>query len=211
MLRFEQEAWSKGYQMIAGIDEAGRGPLAGPVVAAAVILPKDFSLPGINDSKQLPEKKRDEYFGIIKEKALACAWSEVDNHTIDKINILKASLLAMSLAISRLSQEPDFILVDGNQEIMIDLPQMAVVKGDCLSCSIAAASIVAKVVRDGIMNGFHQKFPEYGFDKHKGYATREHLEKLEKHGHCEIHRTTFRGVLPKYDLFEFYQVERDGK
>ena len=158
MLKFELEAREHGYKLIAGADEVGRGPLAGPVVGAAVILPGNLHLPEINDSKKLTTEKREELYEIIVEKAMAVAWSQVDNITIDRINILNAALEAMNNAVAMLDPAPDFILIDGNFILPNDLPQKAVVKGDALSQTIAAASIIAKVERDRIMDEFHEKF-----------------------------------------------------
>ncbi len=201
MLSFEQDAYQKGYHLIAGVDEVGRGPLAGPVVAAAVIFPKNHVLPGINDSKKLTPKKREELFEFITREALACAWSEVDNIVIDRINILKAALQAMAQAVARMDVKPEFILVDGNRKIPTSIPQKTIVKGDGLSQSIAAASIIAKVRRDRMMDEYHVKFPQYKFNQNKGYGTREHLDLIKRHGCCEIHRKTFKGVVTNYELF----------
>ena len=180
---------------MAGIDEAGRGPLAGPVVAAAAILPKDISIPYLNDSKKLTEKKRNELFEIIKEKALAYAVSIVGNNKIDEVNILQATFIAMKNSVLSLKIIPDLCLVDGNHKIpSLELNQEAVVDGDAKSAAIAAASILAKVTRDKIMRDYAEKFPHYGFDKHKGYGTKIHMEALKKYGACEIHRQSFAPV-----------------
>jgi ribonuclease HII len=201
MLSFEQDAFQNGFSVIAGVDEAGRGPLAGPVVAAAVIFPQELVIPEIDDSKKLNLQKRNELYEVITSHALAWAWSEVDHRTIDRINILNASLMAMAQAVGRLKIIPDFILIDGNREIDVKIPQKAVVKGDSRSQSIAAGSIIAKVRRDRIMDEYHEKFPLYNFKQNKGYGTKEHIELIKKHGHCDIHRLTFKGVLSNYELF----------
>ncbi len=199
MLRLEEEARERGYRIIAGADEVGRGPLAGPVLGAAVVFPEGLLIPGIDDSKKLTPQKREELFEVISKEALAFAWSEVDNHVIDRINILNAALQAMTDAVDKLSIKPDYVLVDGNRPLPSKIPHETVIKGDGKSQSIAAASIVAKVVRDRIMEDFHKRFPRYNFNKHKGYGTKEHLELLRKHGHCEIHRKSFKGVIVEYE------------
>jgi len=199
MWQFEHKAKSQGYTKIAGVDEAGRGPLAGPVVSAAVILPRDFSCKGINDSKKLSEKKRNALFPLIKEQAICVAIGISSHNEIDEINILKASLLSMKRAIENLSSPPDFLLpdfllIDGKFTIDIDIDQSAIIKGDSKSISIAAASIIAKVTRDAIMKELHGKYPQYNFIQHKGYPTRAHREAILKHGPCPVHRRTFKGV-----------------
>lgn len=191
---FERELWARG-KTPAGLDEAGRGPLAGPVVAAAVILPVDFINNGINDSKKLTPRKRELICEEIKRSALAVGIGVVEPMDIDRLNILKASLLAMEKAVYKLTRKPDYLLIDGNQRTSLLIPQETLVKGDSRCCSIAAASIVAKVTRDSIMDEYHEMYPEYNFIKHKGYPTREHLEIIKKIGPCPIHRKTFRGVL----------------
>ncbi len=199
MWEYEKKAFNRGCKLIAGIDEAGRGPLAGPVVSAAVILPKDFSCPGITDSKKLSEKKRNLFFPIIKEQAVCVATGMASHHEIDQINILQASLLSMKRAVKNLSQAPnfiipDFLLIDGKFTIEMDIAQSAIVKGDSKSISIAAASIIAKVTRDSIMKELHEKYPLYNFIQHKGYPTRAHKEAILQHGPCPVHRQTFKGV-----------------
>jgi ribonuclease HII len=204
MWEYERKALSKGYKQIAGIDEAGRGPLAGPVVSAAVILPEDFSCPGITDSKKLSAKKRNEFFPLIKSQAVCVATGIASHQEIDQINILKASLLSMKRAVENLSQScdsvhsdfllPDYLLIDGKFNIDIDIDQLAIVKGDSKSISIAAASIIAKVTRDSIMKNLHEKYPLYNFIQHKGYPTKAHKEAILKHGPCPVHRQTFKGV-----------------
>jgi ribonuclease HII len=190
---FEQVQRDRGYTRIAGVDEAGRGPLAGPVVSAAVILPPDFDAP-VNDSKKLTPRQRERLFDRIQAEAVAVGVGIVDPDEIDRINILQASLLSMAMAVSRLDPPPDFLLIDGRHDIPTELPQAAIVKGDSRSASIAAASIVAKVSRDRIMRQYHDRFPQFGFDRHKGYPTKAHREAIARHGPCDIHRRTFRGV-----------------
>ena len=179
--------------MVAGIDEAGRGPLAGPVVSAAVILPDAFSVPGITDSKKLSPKKRDTLHKEIISRSI-WAVGMADAGEIDDLNILRAALLSMARAVDNLDKRPDYLLIDGKFEIPHDLPQKPVVKGDSLSISIAAASIIAKVFRDRIMEKYDSKFPGYGFSKHKGYPTKAHKQAIAKLGPCPIHRQTFKGV-----------------
>ena len=187
----ENSLYAEGYKMICGVDEAGRGPLAGPVCAAAVILPKGLELPGLNDSKKLTDKKRRELFPIIKEQAIAYGIGLASHEEIDEINILQATYLAMERALQQLKGKADFALIDGNRAKDFGLPVRTVVKGDSLSASIAAASILAKVTRDDIMLEMAEKYPEYGFDVHKGYGTKAHYEALRVHGHSPIHRITF--------------------
>lgn len=188
---FEKEAISKGYNVVCGIDEAGRGPLCGPVCAAAVILPLDCEIEGINDSKKLSEKKREALFDVITEKAIAYSVSMVDAKTIDEINILQATFLAMRTAVENLSVKPDYALIDGNGKPGLSIAEETVVKGDAKSVSIAAASILAKVSRDRYMKEADEKFPEYQFAKHKGYGTKLHYEMIAEHGICEEHRRSF--------------------
>lgn len=187
----ENSLYAEGYKMICGVDEAGRGPLAGPVCAAAVILPKGLQLPGLNDSKKLTDKKRRELFPIIKEQAIAYGIGLASHEEIDEINILQATYLAMERAIRQLEGKADFALIDGNRAKDFGLPVRTVVKGDSLSASIAAASVLAKVTRDDIMLEMAEKYPEYGFEIHKGYGTKAHYEALRRHGHSPIHRMTF--------------------
>jgi ribonuclease HII len=192
---FDKKFYDKGLQFIAGIDEAGRGPLAGPVAAAAVILPKDISIPDLNDSKQLSEKKREKLFNIIRGEALAYAVEIVDNTIIDQINILQATFLAMSKAISKLQHKPELCLVDGNRKIPnVDFNQESIVHGDAKSACVAAASILAKVTRDRLMLEYAKLYPVYEFEKHKGYGTQKHVEALKRYGACPIHRTTFAPI-----------------
>ena len=192
----ENSLYAEGYQMVCGVDEAGRGPLAGPVCAAAVILPKGLELPGLNDSKKLTDKKRRELFPIIKERAIAYGIGLASHEEIDEINILQATYLAMERAIAQLEGKADFALIDGNRAKDIGLPVRTVVKGDSLSASIAAASVLAKVTRDDLMLEMAEKYPEYGFEVHKGYGTKAHYEALRAHGHSPIHRMSF---LKKFD------------
>jgi len=195
MLTLETDARKLGYLAVAGVDEAGRGPLAGPVVASAVILREGAVIEGLTDSKQLSIKKRNELYDIIKESSLSFCVAHISHEVIDTINILQATLRAMRKAVEGLGQKPDFVLIDGLQTITgWPGPQKAVVKGDTLSLSIAAASVLAKVTRDKIMVEYSRQFPGYGFERHKGYGSAYHREAIAKHGPCPIHRKTFRGV-----------------
>lgn len=192
MREFSRKLQARGYRYIAGIDEAGRGPLAGPVVAAAVILDPDEPIYGLDDSKKLTEKKREELFELIKKKALAVAIGIVNNKVIDRMNILQATFQAMNEAINKLSLTADYVLVDGNMEIPgLGIPQEAVIDGDLNVDAIAAASIIAKVTRDRILYKYHELYPEYGFDRNKGYGTSEHIEALKKYGPTPIHRYSY--------------------
>lgn len=191
MWAYENKAYANGFKLVAGIDEAGRGPLAGPVVAAAVILPKDLIIEGVNDSKKLSPKKREMLFDVIKEKALAYGIGIVDEKVIDEINILNATRKAMVTAVESLKVKPDFLLTDAMRIEEIGIPHLDIVKGDSKSISIAAASIIAKVTRDRIMDEYDKKYPEYGFSKHKGYGTAEHIDAIKNFGICPIHRLTY--------------------
>jgi ribonuclease HII len=191
MIRFECRARQCGYQAVAGVDEAGRGPLAGPVVAAAVILPPDYRHPEINDSKQLTPGKRERLYEVIKADALAVGLGVVEAPVIDRVNILRATLMAMRDAVLDLSLPPDFVLVDGRNRIDVRAPQETIIGGDGKSISIAAASIIAKVSRDRIMEIYHRQFPQYNFMKNKGYGTGEHREAILRCGPCKIHRLSF--------------------
>jgi len=193
-LHFEQQATKRGYQAIAGIDEAGRGPLAGPVVAAAVILPAKFDLPGLTDSKKLTESARERLFPEIRRQAVAIGVGIGSPAVIDEINILQATLQSMALAVQRLKIPADFLLVDGNQPVPLPLPQQTLKQGDSRSLSVAAASIIAKVIRDRIMLGLDRRYPGYGLGKHKGYGSRDHLQAIASLGPSPIHRLSFRGV-----------------
>jgi len=191
MNTFEKLAYGNGYRCIAGVDEAGRGPLAGPVVAAAVIFPAEYQHSEINDSKKLTARKRDEIYRVISEDAIAVGVGVAEADVIDRINILQASLQAMREAVLDLSTVPDFILIDGLHAIPVNTPQKTLVKGDSLSLSIAAASIIAKVSRDRIMEMYHRQFPQYNFLQNKGYGTAEHRKILQEIGMCKIHRRSF--------------------
>ena len=194
LFEFETKASHQGFKNIAGIDEAGRGPLAGPVVAAAVIFPSQVNIPGLNDSKKLSTKKREELFPKIQEISVFYGVAVVDQKVIDKINILQAARLAMKQAVETLKITPGLLLIDGNQKIDSTLNQWAIVKGDSRSLSIAAASVLAKVTRDRIMDDYHKLYPQYEFNRHKGYGTKLHRNLIQEHGPCPIHRNTFKGV-----------------
>ena len=191
MWQIEQECYRQGYQVLCGVDEAGRGPLAGPVCAAAVILPANLEIPGLNDSKKLTDKRRRELFPIIKEQAIAYGIGLASHEEIDRINILQATYLAMERAIAQLSVKPDMALIDGNRAKDFGIPVRTVIKGDSLSASIAAASILAKVTRDDLMLEAAQDYPQYQFEVHKGYGTKAHYAALSEHGPSPIHRMTF--------------------
>ncbi|KIE41319.1 ribonuclease HII [Geobacter anodireducens] len=191
---FENRAARRGYRAIAGVDEAGRGPLAGPVVAAAVILPRGAHLPGVDDSKKLTPARRDDLFALIQSTALAIGVGAADHQVIDRINILQATLAAMREAVERLAKPPDYLLVDGISPIPFPVAQQTIKKGDSASISIAAASIIAKVTRDRLMGEYDQVYPGYGFAEHKGYGCASHMAAIAALGPSPIHRTTFRGV-----------------
>ena len=191
MWEIEEGLYAQGIMSICGVDEAGRGPLAGPVCAAAVILPAHLEIPGLNDSKKLTDKKRRELFPIIKEQAIAYGIGLASHEEIDEINILQATFLAMQRAIDQLKGKAEFALIDGNREKDFGLPVMTVVKGDSRSASIAAASILAKVTRDDILEEQAKLYPQYGFEIHKGYGTKAHYEALRTYGPSPIHRMTF--------------------
>ena len=195
MLAFERQVYGQGFQLISGIDEAGRGPLAGPVVAAAVILPRSVSLPGLKDSKLLSPAQREDLYGRICAQALAVGVGCVDAPEIDSINILRATFKAMVAAVGSLTLQPDYLLIDGPYKLPLPIEQRGIPKGDALCLSVAAASVIAKVRRDRLMLAYHEQYPQYGFDSHKGYGARAHLEALRKHGPCPLHRRSFRGVL----------------
>lgn len=189
---YEHEAADRGFNFVCGVDEAGRGPLAGPVCAAAVILPEGCVIDGLNDSKKLSEKKREQLFDIIKEKAICCSVAFASVEEIEKYNILNATYLAMNRAMETLEIPADFALIDGNRvPDKIKIPCMTVVKGDSKSMSVAAASVLAKVTRDRLMLTYDEKYPQYNFKKHKGYGTREHYENIARYGICDIHRKSF--------------------
>lgn len=191
MWQIEREYFGQGIQLICGVDEAGRGPLAGPVCAAAVILPAEIEIPGLDDSKKLSDKRRRELFPLIKEQAVAYSVAMVDETQIDEINILQATLLAMEKAIQGLEVKPELALIDGNRQKDFGVPSQTVIKGDSLSASIAAASVLAKVTRDDYMLQMAEQYPGYGFEVHKGYGTKAHYQALTEKGMCPIHRRTF--------------------
>ena len=191
MKETEKRLAKEGYKYIAGVDEAGRGPLAGPVYAAAVILPPDIRLDGINDSKKLSPKKREELFDEITKKAVSYSVFAVDEKKIDEINILNATYVAMNGAAEALSQKPDYVIIDGNSIKNMSYPHETIVKGDAKSISIAAASVLAKVARDRYITEMAKTYPEYGFERHKGYGTKEHTDAILKYGITPIHRRTF--------------------
>ena len=193
----EKSLLDQGVRYVCGVDEAGRGPLCGPVVAAAVILPTDIEIPGLNDSKKLTEKRREALFDIIKEKAIAYAIAEATPDEIDEINILNASMLAMKRAVDALSVKADFALIDGNCSRGFDIPTETVVKGDSKSASIAAASILAKVTRDRGCIELDREYPQYGIAKHKGYPTKMHMDAVKEFGPSPIHRKSFLKFLDK--------------
>lgn len=193
-LPIDEQFRQTGYSLIAGVDEAGRGPLAGPVVAAAVILPAQNNLPNVMDSKKISPARREILYEEIVSVALSWHTASVDNTVIDRINILQATFRAMVDAVKNLSPTPDMILVDGNQTPFVNSHSRYLKKGDGVSQSIGAASILAKVQRDRTMARYHEQFPQYGFDRHKGYGTREHLDAIVSHGPCPIHRRSFAGV-----------------
>lgn len=190
-LEYEKEALSQGFTLICGIDEAGRGPLAGPVYAAAVILPNGYTVDGVNDSKKLTEKKREELFDVITMEAVSWSVGIADEKEIDEINILQATFLAMRRAVDGLSVKPDIALIDGNKAPGLDIAERTIVKGDSKSANIAAASIIAKVSRDRYMLELAEKYPQYQFEKHKGYGTKLHYEMLDRYGISDVHRKSF--------------------
>jgi ribonuclease HII len=194
-LQHENELRARGIRVVAGVDEAGRGPLAGPVVAAAVILPEAFRLPGLTDSKQLSVAVREQLFLALRnDRAVAVAVGIAPAWEIDQVNILQATHRAMQRALGTLERQPQHVLVDGLPVPSLVLPQTAIVGGDAQSLSIAAASVIAKVTRDRLMEGWHRRFPHYGFDRHRGYPTKEHLQRLRTYGPCPIHRRSFAPV-----------------
>ncbi len=194
LLRCERALWARGVEWVAGVDEAGVGPLAGPVVAAAVVLPRSFREPGIDDSKRLSPTRRERLAARIRSEACGVGIGVVEVEVIDRINIYRASLLAMRRAVQALPFRPEWVLVDGRAIPDLDIPQQRIVRGDQRSYSIAAASIVAKVTRDAWMRALHEQYPQYGFARHMGYATPEHLRALELHGPCPAHRRSFAPV-----------------
>ena len=200
MWEIEDSFYEKGVNVICGVDEVGRGPLAGPVCAAAVILPAHIQIPGLNDSKKLSDKKRRELFPVIQQQALAYGIAFASEQEIDQINILQATFLAMERALGELKLQPDLVLIDGNRAKDFGLPVQTVVHGDSLSANIAAASVLAKVTRDDLMVKMAETYPQYGFEIHKGYGTRAHYQALETFGACPIHRQSF--------LKKFYERQR---
>lgn len=203
-LKYEKELYKKGVSLIAGVDEVGRGPLIGPVVACAVILPKNYQLEGLTDSKKLTEKKREEYYSIIMEQALSVGIGIVDASEIDRINILEATKVAMIKAVEDLNIQPEHVLVDA-MNLEIPNPNTSIIKGDLKSISIAAASVIAKVTRDRMMVELDKKHPEYGFAKHKGYPTKQHVENVTKYGVLKEYRFTFkpiRDLIRNGDIFD---------
>lgn len=194
MQAFERDAHSRGFLWVSGIDEAGRGPLAGPVVAAAVVFPRDAEPPPARDSKTLSARERENLMALILEQAAAVGIGCVEAPVIDAINILRATFLAMELAARQLSPAPDLLLIDGPYRLPLPTPQLGIPGGDRRSVSIAAASIVAKVHRDRVMDGYHRLYPAYGFDRNRGYATADHREALRRFGPCPVHRKSFAGV-----------------
>ena len=194
---FEHQARSEGFTVIAGIDEVGRGCLAGPVVAAACVLDLEKPLPkGLNDSKKLTAKQRGEIDDELRATALSFAVGQIEADEIDQINILQATIRAMAAAIGNLNPRPEFLLIDAVKLRDVAIPQKSIIKGDSISASIAAASVIAKVFRDALMHDYHNTYPQYGFAEHVGYGTAAHFEALRVHGPCHLHRKTFRGVLP---------------
>lgn len=196
LLKYEQELYQKNITLIAGVDEVGRGPLVGSVVAAAVILPKNYHLEGLTDSKKLSEKKRNLFYEIISRDAIAIGIGEISSQKIDEVNIYEASKLAMKEALKNLNVKPEHVLIDA-MPLNLDMPSTSIIHGDALSISIAAASVIAKVTRDKMMYELNEKYPEYHFDKHKGYPTKLHLECLKKYGPLPIYRFTYK---PVHDL-----------
>ena len=192
---YEFQARLAGYSFVAGIDEAGRGPLAGPVVASAVILPEDITLPGVRDSKKMSARAREEAFSLIESKAIGFSLTVVSSQEIDKVNILQATRKAMKKAALTLDPQPDYLLIDGIYPVDLSIHQRCIVKGDDLSLSISAASVLAKVYRDRIMCQYHRLYPDYGFSSNKGYGTPGHIKAITRFGPCHIHRLTFKGVL----------------
>ena len=198
LLKYEKDLYKENITLIAGVDEVGRGPLVGPVVAAAVILPKNYYLEGLTDSKKLSEKKREEFYKILKQDAISIGVGVIPAKVIDEVNIYEASKLAMIEALNNLSVKPEHVLIDA-MKLDLDVPSTSIIHGDALSLSIAAASVIAKVTRDKMMYELHKKYPEYHFDKHKGYPTKLHLECLEKYGPLENYRFTYK---PVHDLIK---------
>lgn len=194
LYKYEKELWNQGYNNIAGVDEVGRGPLIGPVVTACVILPKNFKLDGLTDSKKLTEKKREEYYDYIMKNALSVSIGMMDEKVIDEVNIYEATKLAMYQAINNSKIKPDYVLIDAMKLEELDIPNLPIIKGDAKSISIAAASVIAKVTRDRMMIELDKKYPMYGFKSHKGYPTKKHVEAILEHGLIEGYRKTFKPI-----------------
>jgi len=205
--RFESAAWRRGVRCLAGVDEAGRGPLAGPVVAAAVVLEPDGRIKGVDDSKRLLPDERARLHDVIRARALGVGVGVVDHATIDRINILEATRLAMGQALAALTVEPELVITDFVTVPGLRCPQRNLVEGDRRSASVAAASIIAKVTRDRIMEAADRDYPDYGFGRHKGYATPEHRDALERHGPCPLHRRSFAGIWNQMVLFSRSELQ----
>lgn len=200
LYKYEKELWDNGINNIAGVDEVGRGPLIGPVVTACVILPHDFKLEGLNDSKKLSEKKREEYYDYIIENALSVSVGMMDEKVIDDVNIYEATKLAMYQAINNSKIKPDHVLIDAMKLEELDIPSTSIIKGDAKSISIAAASVIAKVTRDRMMIELDEKYPMYGFKSHKGYPTKKHVEAIEKYGLIDGYRKTFKPISTMFEV-----------
>ncbi|MFZ2448301.1 MAG: ribonuclease HII [Syntrophobacteraceae bacterium] len=212
MLLYEKQAHRRGFCLVTGIDEAGRGPLAGPVVAGAVILPRWVRLPGLTDSKMLSAAQREKFDKKIRATASAFGIGVVDNTEIDRINILKASFRAMMLAVEQMGTKPDFLLIDGPYKLPLEIEQVGIPRGDALSLSIAAASVLAKVHRDRIMCEYHERYPQYGFDSNKGYGTARHREAIRRHGPCPLHRLSFGCVTGRLEReYDGDEPDRQGQ
>lgn len=207
LLQYEKKLYEEGINVIAGVDEVGRGPLYGPVVTAAVILPKNYKLEGLRDSKKLTARKRDIFYDIIMRDAIAVSIGIKDNHIIDEVNIYQATKLAMMEAIAGLSVEPEYVLIDAMKLESLNIPSLSIIKGDDKSESIAAASVIAKVTRDRMMDELALKYPEYGFDRHKGYPTKAHIDAIKKYGVIDGYRETFEPIKSIINGSEYYGKE----
>jgi ribonuclease HII len=207
--KYEKTCWDEGYEYIAGCDEVGAGSLAGPVVSSSVILPRDFKILGLRDSKAATQLMRELWVDQIKEQAIAWAIGQIEPADIDKVNIRRASLLSMELAVQKLTVQPNYVLIDGRSSLpnLKGIPQKPIVKGDTLSAAIACASVVAKVYRDSLMLEYDKQYPEYGFRNHKGYGTKEHMEAVRKYGPCPLHRKTFLKFLSKWNQMSIFDLE----